>query len=79
MISSTFKKFNQFVNEELNKFYDDFEENSKNYKVPINFAKSKSYDYNNKNSMLVNIKKKEVKIKKKKIWNRNNNTNKRLF
>lgn len=79
MTSSTFKKFDQFVNEELDKFYEDLEENSKNYKVPVNFVKDSSYNYNNQNSMFVDVKKKETQIKKKKVWNKNSNNGKSLF
>ena len=79
MTSSTFKKFDQFVNEELDKFYEDLEENSKNYKVPVNFVKDSSYNYNNQNSMFVDVKKKEKQIKKKKVWNKKGNNGKSLF
>lgn len=79
MTSSTFKKFDQFVNEELDKFYEDLEENSKNYKVPVNFVKDSSYNYNNQNSMFVDVKKKETQIKKKKVWNKKSNNGKSLF
>lgn len=79
MTSSTFKKFDQFVNEELDKFYEDLEENSKNYKVPVNFVKDSSYNYNNQNSMFVDVKKKETQIKKKKVWNKKGNNGKSLF
>lgn len=79
MTSSTFKKFDQFVNEELDKFYEDLEETSKNYKVPVNFDKESSYNYNNSNTMSINVKYKETVIKKKKIWNKENKTDKGLF
>ena len=79
MTSSTFKKFDQFVNEELDKFYEDLEENSKNYKVPVNFVKDSSYNYNTQNSMFVDVKKKETQIKKKKVWNKKSNNGKSLF
>jgi len=81
MTSSTFKKFQEFVNEELDKFYEDAEETSKNYKIPVNFIDTSSYNYNNTNSMFTEVKKKETLIKKKKIWNKNmkSNNNKDLF
>jgi hypothetical protein len=78
MTSSTFKKFDQFVNEELDKFYEDLEETSKNYKAPVNFVKDSSYNYNNQNSMSIDVKYKESRVKKKKVWNKGNN-NKGLF
>ena len=65
--------------EELDKFYEDLEENSKNYKVPVNFVKDSSYNYNNQNSMFVDVKKKETQIKKKKVWNKKSNNGKSLF
>jgi hypothetical protein len=79
MTSSTFKKFDQFVNEELDKFYEELEDTSKNYKVPVNFVKDSSYNYNNQNSMFVDVKKKETQIKKKKIWDKTTGNGKSLF
>ncbi len=68
------------MNEELDKFYDDTDETSKNYKIPVNFIDTSSYNYNNTNSMFTEVKKKETLIKKKKTWNKySNNNNKDLF
>jgi hypothetical protein len=63
------------VNEELDKFYEDAEETSKNYKIPVNFIDTSSYNYNNTNSMFTEVKKKETLIKKKKTWNKNTKSN----
>lgn len=68
MTSSTFKKFEEFVNEELDKFYEDLEVDSKKYKVPLDFD-SKEIKYSNSNMMQIDeVKKKETPKRIKKIW-----------
>mgnify|MGYP003629299873 CR=1 FL=1 len=77
MTLSTFKKFNTFVNEELEKFYEDLDDSSKNYKVPVDL-KSNDYSYTSSKMNLEKPKKKE-KIKKiKKMWTSSDKT-KNLF
>jgi hypothetical protein len=67
MTSSTFKKYEEFVNEELDKFYEDLEDNSKEYKFPVNIKK-KDYDYNNSNKLEFEVKKRKNIKKTKKTW-----------
>lgn len=67
MTSSTFKKYEEFVNEELDKFYEDLEDSSKEYKFPVNIKK-KDYDYDNSNKLEFEIKKKKIIKKFMKTW-----------
>ncbi len=77
MTLSTFKKFETFVNEELEKFYEELEDNSLNYKVPVDIKKT-DYEYKGSNFDVGKIKKKERVKKVKKEWNGVNN-GKNLF
>ena len=67
MTSLTFKKFETFVNEELEQFYDDLDDSSKNYKIPVDL-KIKDYSYNGSQMELEKPKKKETIKKIKKLW-----------
>jgi len=77
MTLSTFKKYEDFVNEELEQFYEEFEVNSKNYKMPVDIKKTK-YEYNSSSFEVDKIKKKETIKKIKKEWN-GVNKSKNLF
>jgi hypothetical protein len=77
MTLSTFKKFDKFVNEELEKFYDDLDDSSKNYKVPVDL-KIKDYEYKGSSMELEKPKKKETIKKVKRTWIKGNNA-KNLF
>ena len=72
MTLSTFKKFENFVNEELEKFYEELDDNSKNYKVPVDIKKT-DYSYKGSNFNVGDIKKKQKIKKVKKEWNGVNN------
>ena len=63
----TFKKFQEFVNEELDQFYEDLDDSSKNYKLPVDM-KSKDYVYKGSKFDVGTAKKKETIKKVKKIW-----------
>jgi len=63
----TFKKFQEFVNEELDQFYEEMESSSLNYKIPVDL-KPKTYEYKGSEFEISNIKKKEVIKKIKKTW-----------
>ena len=71
----TFLTFNTFVNEELEKFY---EESSKHgdFKAPVDIQINK-YEHQS-GSFVVEPKMKKTKIKSKKIWT-GNNKSKGLF
>ena len=71
----TFLTFNTFVNEELEKFY---EESSKqgDFKAPVDIQ-IKNYEHQSA-SFVVEPKIKKTKIKSKKIW-KGNNKSKGLF
>ena len=72
----TFLTFNKFVNEELEKFYEDSKKEG-NLKAPIDFDTMK-YDYQESKSFVVEPKIKKTQIKTKKIW-KGTNKNKGLF
>jgi len=73
----TFKKYEDFVNEELDKFYEELEDSSKNYKLPVDIKKT-TYDYYSSSFEIDKVKKKETVKKIKKEWNRVNKS-KNLF
>ncbi len=72
MTLSTFKKFETFVNEELEKFYEELDDNSKNYKAPVDINKT-DYKYTGSSFNVDKVKKKEKIKKVKKEWNGVNN------
>ena len=76
MTLGTFKKFEEFVNEELDGFMEDFESQQGDYKFPVDI-KTKKHLLNSK-SFQIEPKKKERSFKKKSIWNKSK-TDKGLF
>ena len=68
----TFLTFNKFVNEEIDKFFEESDQHG-SFKVPIDIE-SKNYDYQ-KNSFVVKPKVKKTKVKKKKLWTGTNKGN----
>jgi len=76
MILGTFKKFEEFVNEELDSFMEDFESQQGDFKVPVDI-KTRKYSITS-NGFQIEPKKKEKSFKKKRIWNKSN-TDKGLF
>ena len=77
MTSLTFKKFQEFVNEELDQFYDEAETNEKNYKIPVDL-KTKDYKYSGSTFIVPKAKKPEIITKIKKTWSKPGTT-KNLF
>jgi hypothetical protein len=73
----TFKKYQEFVNEELEQFYEEAENSQKNYKIPVDLKKN-DYSYDGSSFDINKVKKKERIKKIKKTWVKNNKT-KNLF
>lgn len=71
----TFLTFNTFVNEELDKFYEESQKEG-DFKAPIDIQ-SKDYEYH-RSSFVVEPKIKKTKVKSKKIW-QGTNKSKGLF
>ena len=67
MTSLTFKKFQEFVNEELDQFYEEAETNKKNYKIPVDL-KTKDYVYKGSTFSASKAKKLDRVSKIKKTW-----------
>lgn len=71
----TFLTFNTFVNEELDKFYEESEKQG-SLKIPIDMPNTE-FEYQ-KSSFVVEPKIKKTKVKTKKVW-QGNNKSKGLF
>ena len=67
MTSLTFKKFQEFVNEELDQFYEEAEISQKNYKIPVDLKK-KDYEYSGSVLHVDKVKKPDTITKIKKTW-----------
>jgi len=76
MTLGTFKKFEEFVNEELDNFMEDFDSQRDNFKFPVDI-KTRKHKISSK-SFEIEPKKKVKSFKVKKIWNKSN-TDKGLF
>jgi hypothetical protein len=72
----TFLTYNKFVNEELEKFYEESNKQG-DLKAPVDFM-CKNYESPSGGSFVVEPKMKKTKIKSKKIW-KGTNKSKGLF